>query len=1043
MQARSMILATAAAICLSSMEPALAQNAGGAPDLTQASFRDPPAPVRPMYRWWLPLAAVQADELRREIDQMAEAGAGGVEVAAMPVPGLPGQDPAFLRNTGFGTRAWSSALETIFDHAARRGLRVDLMVGPHWPTTVPSVSTLDNPAAQQKLVAGYLRLAPGQRWSGAVPLPKSAESAPDAPRRLVAALAVRCATADCPESGGTRLLDPRSVQDLTASVGKDGSLAWSAPAGAAPWWVIGFYQVPDGQKLEGLSATSPNYVIDHIGPAGARAVTDFYDRAILTPRLRAAIARQGSSLFEDSFEPSDGLKWTATFLSEFRRRRGYALTRYLPLLVGAGVGARKGFFDYQSSGERVREDYRQTFSELYGANHMKPYGRWAHGVGMTTRMQVEGGPLEVGDLSALPDIPEGENRNFLNNPELFKVIGTGAQIRGTEALLSTECCPIDGGTWATTAGGPPFTVAQGTGAPFGQAGNNANLNWVYKAYAGGVNQLVWHGFPYLATPPGSGSRSRWPGNSFDGNTQFSEAFGPRMPQWADYRAINDHLARLQLILRQGRPRYDVAVFWHDFGVKGIAPNVTAFTGYPGLSKMPATTSPLAAAGFTTQYVSPAYLTASSVADVRGGVWMPDRMGFRAVLLDDQAVMPVESLGRIVTLARKGVPVVVAGKVPTRTPGLAGLGRGDAELAALVAELRRRAGLPGAKVRFVSDEAQAAQALAAFGVAPAAARAPGPAASDILTVRRHTTDTDFYLLFNRDTAPARQTLTFAGEGAPFELDSWTGQIRQLALYDGAVGTVSLPVTVAPNDVKMIAIGRPAGVRPLGTVHALATNASDIREGAEGLVLRADRAGAFATRLSDGMTVQTQVAAMSAPQRLDRWTLAIESWTADETGLPGLDHTRRNRLAPIAVTAIADGRLPGWSELGQTDAAGLGLYTTDVLLPQSWSARDGAWLDLGRVVDTFRVSVNGRPVPPSSYQDTTGIDLGAFLAPGENRIEVRVATPLRNAVEAYTKEGAKRLKDVGLIGPVVLRPFRDVMLEPAGRTVGTAGEKKAHQ
>ncbi|MCK0530863.1 glycosyl hydrolase [Sphingobium agri] len=967
------------------------------------------------------------EELRREIDQMVDAGAGGVEIAAMPVPGAIGSDPAFLRDNGFGSSRWSQALETIFDHAGSKGLRVDMMVGPHWPTSVPSVSSLDNPAAQQQLVAGYARIAPGQSWTAALPLPARSRTAPDARPTLVAVLAARCATDACPETGGTRMIDWQSVKDLTAKVAKDGSLTWTAPSGPNPWWVIAFCQIADGQKLENLSASTPNYVIDHIGPAGARAVTDFYDRSILTPRLRSLIRTNKSSLFEDSFEPSEGLKWTSTFLPEFKRRRGYSLTPYLPLLVGGGVGARKGFFDYADAGERVREDYRQTFSDLYGDNHMKPYARWAHGLGMTTRLQVEGGPMEIADLAALPDIPEGENRNFLNNPELFKVIGTGAQLRLMEAPLSTECCPIQGGSWATTAGGKSFTIAQGTGAPFGQAGNDANLNWVYKAYAGGVNQLVWHGFPYITTPSGSGVRSRWPGNSFDGNTQFSEAFGPRMPQWPDYRLINDHLARLQLVMRQGRPRYDVAVFWHDFGVKGIAPNVTAFTGYPGLSKMPSTTSPLAAAGFTHQYVSPAYLTAKSARDVREAVWMPDRMGFKAILLNDRTVMPVESLRRIRDLARRGVPLVILGQVPKRTPGLAGERGGDAELARIVTELKTMSQRPSTRVRFVADEAQAAAALATMGIIPAAARADGAGSSDILTVRRRTVDTDYYLLFNQSTQTAARTLSFTGSGVPFELNSWTGEILPLALYEQAGGAVRIPITLAANDIQLIAIGRPAGVEVGTGVHAIATDADMIRRDGAGLILRTGRAGDFQTKLSNGKIIRTHIETLAAHIPLDRWTLGIESWTADDTGLPGLDHSRRQRLPEIAVKAGADHTLPGWGALGHPDKAGRGFYATGIQLAPSWSEPDGAWLDLGMVVDTFRLTVNSADVPPSSYQDTSRIDIGPFLHAGTNRIEVRVATPLRNAVEKATKEGAKMLKQTGLIGPVILHPYRDVPLK----------------
>lgn len=1072
--------------------------------LTSDSFENPPASVRPIYRWWLPLAAVEAEQLRQELDEIADAGGGGVEVAAMPVPGDIGRDPAFLRENGFGTPRWTAALETIFTKARERDLRVDLMVGPLWPTALPSVNRINDPAAQQKLVAGFVELAPGTDWEDAPPSPAkgvpsvrtalceplragdrqamllsatgqsigdtltigegagseratiSAIAPPEtgrcgnvvalagsvandhasgsavideAKRTLIAVLAARCLSAGCPPVAGKRLLDPASLMDLGGQVGKDGTLRWKAPSGDAPWYLFGFYQTADGQKLENLGATTPTYVIDHIGKAGATAVTEFYDRSILTPRLRELIRNSaGSSLFEDSYEPEEGLKWTWGFAQEFEKRRGYSIAAALPMLANAGVGAKTGAFDYPDLGERYREDYRQTWSDLYADNHMRPYKRWANSLGMTTRLQVEGGPMEIGDLAALADIPEGENRNFLNNPQLWKIIGIGAQMRAREAPLSTECCPVDQGVWATTAGGKPFSVAQGTGASHGRSGNNANLNWIYKAYAGGANQLIWHGFPYVSTPGGSGPRSLWPGNSMDGNNSFSEAFGPRMPQWPDYRLINDHLARLQLVMRQGRARYDLMIFWHDYGVEGIAPNVTAFTGYPGLSMMPPTTSALDGAGYSYQFVSPAYLNATTVRQARGGVWLPDTLGAKAIIVNDQRVMPLDSLRRISDLARKGkVPLIFVGTTPERVTGAVHRQVDDAKLQRLVAELRKLAASRGSRVRFVSSLDDVPSVLRDLGLKAAAAHISEPSSSAILSVRRKKSGTNYYLLFNQSTEKVRQTIELEGEGLPYELDSWTGHIRRLGLFERTSSGVRLTVTIGANDAKLYALGK-LGEEPIAhqDEHALETTGTDVllKDGA--LVLRTDRDGEFETKLSSGEVFVTKVSGVQPVMQLGRWTLDRQSWTADASGQAGSDHTLKTDLPRIDIAANPDGRLPNWAEIGSADVAGIGRYSASINLPENWKSGDGALLDLGLVVDTFRIAVNGTEIEPSSFQDTSAIDIGPYLRGGGNEIVVRVATPLRNAVKLHVRSGMKRVPDMGLIGPVVLRPYRETPL-----------------
>lgn len=1097
------------------VQPA-ATSAGGAPALDEATFLDPPLSVRPMYRWWLPLAAVDDAELRREIDEMADAGAGGIEIDAMPAPGDLGKSRAFLDRYGFGTAHWSHVLETIYAAGKRRGLKIDFMASAAYPSTVPTVSQINNRAAQQKLVFTAEEIQPGATWDGPLPQPETApvqvgrlcgsaaagetralvaspsnyavgdvvvlgsrakaeraaiagvstvtgpacagdpaaggsggaglgelaftsplglgHEAGDAVavvarRTLVAAVVAQCATPECPATGGVRMLDPATTRDVTAQVDPAGRLRWSAPAGGAPWWLLAFFQAADGQVVSDLSATSPNFVIDHLGVAGARALTDFYDRAILTPDLRRLMrSAPAASMFEDSFEPDSGLKWTWGFLDEFARRRGYALPVWLPALTATDVGARRPAFDFAVLGERVREDYRQTWSDLYVDHHARVYNDWLHKLGLKSRIQVEGGPMEVADVAAEPDTPEGENRNFLNNPELWKVVGVGAQLRTPEALLSDECCPVAGGVWATTAAGKAYAIAAGTGAPYGGAGDNANLNWVHKAYAGGVNQLVWHGFPYIKTPAGTGESSRWPGNTFNGLAGFAEAFGARMPQWPDYRAINDHLARLQLVLRQGHPVYDVVVFWHDFGVRGIAPNILPYTGYPGLSQMLATTSSLDGAGYTYQYLSPHYLDRLSAADVRDGRLLPGKLDAGALILYRQAAAPVESLRRVRDLTRAGrLPIIVVGAPPSRAVGGAKTAaEADAEVQAIIAEFRTMSRAPGVRVAFVDDDAGLLSALARFGVEPSVARRSDPGSSDILAVRRRLGDTDYYYLFNQATRPASQVLSFAGQGQPVELDTWSGRIEALGLYDSAGGRVSLPLRIAANDVKVIAIRHGLAEQAKTQIHAIRSDA-EVRSRNGRLLARVDHPGIYTTQLSDGRSVRTRIRNVAPAIPLSRWTLQIESWTPDATGEPGLQHTRRTKLAPIQVTAAAGGSLPAWAALGHGDVAGLGVYTTTVALPPSWSSSDGACLDLGTVVDTFRVFVNTRPIPPTSPQDTACIDLGQVLRPGQNRIVVRVATPLRNAVVASTGAKATKLSTYGLSGPVTFRPYRDVALK----------------
>jgi hypothetical protein len=101
---------------------------------------------------------------------------------------------------------------------------------------------------------------------------------------------------------------------------------------------------------------------------------------------------------------------------------------------------------------------------------------------------------------------------------------------------------------------------------------------------------------------------------------------------------------------------------------------------------------------------------------------------------------------------------------------------------------------------------------------------------------------------------------------------------------------------------------------------------------------------------------------------------------------------------------------------------------VTLPATWQRTDGAYLSLGDVLDTAKVTVNGTEIL-INQSDRGRIDLGKTLRPGANTIAVRVATTLFNAVRK-SGDSNYQMADwerTGLIGPVVLTPYRDTVLQ----------------
>src|SRR3954449_6440642 len=121
-----------------------------------SSFAQPSRAVQPKFRWWWPNALVDNQEIANEVDQMADAGFGGAEITDVHHSATAPLDPA---GHGWGTTAWTDAVQTALERAKARGMTIDLTAGPSWPSAVPSV-TPNSPGAIKEMAYGMAGLTP-------------------------------------------------------------------------------------------------------------------------------------------------------------------------------------------------------------------------------------------------------------------------------------------------------------------------------------------------------------------------------------------------------------------------------------------------------------------------------------------------------------------------------------------------------------------------------------------------------------------------------------------------------------------------------------------------------------------------------------------------------------------------------------------------------------------------------------------------------------------------------------------------------------------
>ncbi|WP_413098625.1 hypothetical protein [Streptomyces sp. Inha503] len=331
---------------------------------------------------------------------------------------------------------------------------------------------------------------------------------------------------------------------------------------------------------------------------------------------------------------------------------------------------------------------------------------------------------------------------------------------------------------------------------------------------------------------------------------------------------------------------------------------------------------------------------------------------------------------------------------------------------------------------VAEKTQVGDAPTGLGVTPDVRHATP---STLLNAHRVTAQADFYYLcdgkhsetvkppvaaIDHDVTLRR---TGDGEAVPYALDPWTGEAVRLARYTTEGNDFTLRVTLQPGQALIVALGRPGlfGDRYGGRPHAVATDADEAVFTVRGLAVRAGAAGTYTTRLSQGRTVTTTIASVPETIRPGAWQVEVEDW------YPGSSATRTEI---VRRTLTLDAPLP-WSRIPElADSAGVARYRTAVTLPADWTPAHGAYLELGQVSDTSRVSVNGsRPAPVDRLNPV--VDVGPWLRRGENAIEIEVATPLVNRLRVGQPAvfGAVARQPYGLIGPVRLVPYAQAAVD----------------
>jgi hypothetical protein len=517
-------------------------------------------------------------------------------------------------------------------------------------------------------------------------------------------------------------------------------------------------------------------------------VLDHYDKKAIENHLHEVGDRLLSAfgdhppyaVFSDSLEDY-GSDWTPDLLSEFKDRRGYDLTPYLPALIG----------DIGPNTAAIRNDWGRTLTELANEHFLEPIQIWAHEHHTLLRSQTYGFPPVTLSSNRYEDLPEGEGKATV---EMWRQFSDTRWAASAGHLFGHPVVSSETWTWLHS---PAFRAT-----PLDLKAE-ADLHFLQ-----GINQLVGHGWPYSPPDAGEPGWRMYAAGAWDAHNPWFFA----MPDLTRY------LQRVSYALRQGEPTHDVALLlpnddvWASFstglqknrpaasagGFDETGSNITIDESLPkflGRDVIPQVLD----AGFNLDFID---------ADAIDTVGIP----YKVLILPGVDRIPLPTYKKIMKFARGGGIVIATRRLPGTAPGLSHA----TELSTQIKDLSQT--LFHGQI----NSAHEVENEKDLGVLLAKWLSPDflvtPANSAIGFIHRRLEGGDLYFVANTGNQPQRVQARFGSSGAQAEYwDPFSGKT------EGIADPKNVQLNLAPYESRLVFLSNselgPVAVKHRGESHAV--------------------------------------------------------------------------------------------------------------------------------------------------------------------------------------------------------------------------------
>jgi hypothetical protein len=1024
----------------------------------EKSFISPPREARPNVMWWWLNSNINKDGITRDLEEMKRQGIGGALIFdAAPVDRW---QPKNVEPAPIGPPFMSEKWRDLFRHAIKEADRLDLELGVSltsgfnaggpWVTPEygqqelvwsefiingPTHSSIKLPLPSGPIYGNKGELLSYNEMeinndleydqSGqpihyrdvavlALPLPQSSkfkksEEKSDTPACRLKNWALKSVHSfDYPEDKGfvfdvlydtiddlkgESVLSYNSIIDLTDRLDDNGYLTWSAPAGK--WLILRFGHTHTGIKLQATNPQNRGLAMNHLSAEAASKHFEVIGKKMVED-LNAVNGQSLKYFYLDSWEVRIA-NWTEGFRNEFRNRRGYDMSSFLPILAGYIV-------DNREISNRFLHDYRQTIGDCIADNYYGQFLKLSHQNGQDYHAEMATTPIPVDMLKCLgrTDVPFGE---FWTETDLDK-----GRVEPWERMFGKQAASAAHIYGSRFAAAEALTVIQ----KHWEHSPHQLKRTLDQAFCSGLNKLMIHTFTH--SPPDV----RPPGYEYFAGTHFN----PQITWWEQAHAFTKYISRCQYLLQQGHFTADVCFYQGD-QIPSFVPKKHI---YPGLGY-----------GYDYDVINSEVILER--LSVRNGQFiLPDGMHYRLLVLPDTEVINLQVLKKIEELIQAGGTVI--GPKPIKAYGLKNYPQCDSTVTVISDRIWGRSNDQTDRENLYGEgrifwRKTPREVLLADGIFPDFEYNSFNNDSEIdfihRSIQNHSKKIDIYFIANFRDQGERFECTFRNTNRVPEIwDPESGEIRDLVVYDENNGRITCPLSLPPHGSVFVVFRKEQQNNFINSIFRNSKQLFPAKDKQAEIDLDLDFA-----RIEDNMVQMKS----SLP---GHYTL---KWNNGETSEIDIDNFPNSiSMKSPWIVSFPPGwdapdsktlqRLKSWTEFSDPGIkyfSGTAIYKTTFNLPDNTIKKNKEfYLDLGVVKDLAELTVNNQELSVL-WKPPYKVNITPYLSTGINHLTIKITNLWPNRLigdqflpvehrYAFTNIGKftkkSPLLESGLIGPVTI-------------------------